>query len=205
MTPACTRDWTGWTTWTGRTTTRPATSRGLWDFLVQDYTDRNGDYSWSVGRLADWKYNLATPRKYAPIFLAKSAHLWLDEEIAVSAKKGITLYTGSGTNTSTKRFWGMTTQVWDNTTSERAYLRNSSGALRSKAPGSSGGGGGGGGSVSSNCHASYADACLRMGVGDYDWAGGSGNGPNYIAGPVRVVGPDEFDLDRDGNGIGCQS
>jgi GNAT superfamily N-acetyltransferase len=75
----------------------------LWDFLVQDYADRNGDYSWSVGRIADWKYNLATPRKYSPIFLAKSAHLWLDaservvafainenldEEIAVFAKQG---------------------------------------------------------------------------------------------------------------------
>jgi cell division septation protein DedD len=55
----------------------------------------------------------------------------------------------------------------------------------------------------SNCHPSYKDACLKMGIGDYDCLGGSGNGPNYI-GPVRVVGPDEFDLDRDGDGYGCE-
>jgi hypothetical protein len=35
-------------------------------------------------------------------------------------------------------------------------------------------------------------------------AGGSGNGPNYVQGPVSVVGYDEFGLDADGDGIGCQ-
>lgn len=57
----------------------------------------------------------------------------------------------------------------------------------------------------SNCHPSYAGVCLRMGAGDYDCAGGSGNGPNYVRGPVRVVGYDEFDLDRDNDGVGCES
>ena len=33
--------------------------------------------------------------------------------------------------------------------------------------------------------------------------GGSGNGPLYT-GTVRVVGPDEYDLDRDGDGVGCE-
>jgi micrococcal nuclease len=55
-----------------------------------------------------------------------------------------------------------------------------------------------------NCHTSYEGACLKTGAGDYDCAGGSGNGPNYIAGPVYVVGWDEFDLDGDGDGIGCE-
>jgi hypothetical protein len=32
--------------------------------------------------------------------------------------------------------------------------------------------------------------------------GGSGNGP-YYTGQVRVLGVDHFDLDRDGDGIGC--
>jgi hypothetical protein len=59
--------------------------------------------------------------------------------------------------------------------------------------------GGGGGS----CHPSYVGACLRIGAGDYDCAGGSGNGPNYT-GTVVVVGPDVFDLDRDNDGIGCE-
>lgn len=52
------------------------------------------------------------------------------------------------------------------------------------------------------CHPSYAGACLDPDASDYDCAGGSGNGPLYT-GTVRVVGPDVFDLDRDGNGIGC--
>lgn len=56
----------------------------------------------------------------------------------------------------------------------------------------------------SNCHPSYEGACLQMGIGDYDCAGGSGNGPNYVQGPVDVVGYDEFDLDRDNDGIGCE-
>jgi hypothetical protein len=32
--------------------------------------------------------------------------------------------------------------------------------------------------------------------------GGSGNGPEYT-GTVSVIGPDVYDLDRDGDGIGC--
>jgi hypothetical protein len=56
-----------------------------------------------------------------------------------------------------------------------------------------------------NCHPSYEGACLKVGIGDYDCAGGSGNGPNYVEGTVRVVGPDEFDLDRDGDGLGCEA
>jgi PASTA domain len=56
-----------------------------------------------------------------------------------------------------------------------------------------------------NCHSSYQGECLKVGVGDYDCAGGSGNGPNYVQGTVRVVGPDEFDLDRDGDGWGCEA
>jgi hypothetical protein len=56
-----------------------------------------------------------------------------------------------------------------------------------------------------NCHPSYQGECLKIGIGDYDCAGGSGNGPNYVQGTVRVVGPDEFDLDRDGDGWGCET
>ena len=39
---------------------------------------------------------------------------------------------------------------------------------------------------------------------DVDCAGGSGNGPAYVTGPVRVVGVDIYDLDRDRDGIGCE-
>ena len=55
----------------------------------------------------------------------------------------------------------------------------------------------------SNCHPSYS-GCLKMNAGDYDCAGGTGNGPNYT-GRVQVFGSDPFDLDRDGNGWGCEN
>jgi hypothetical protein len=56
---------------------------------------------------------------------------------------------------------------------------------------------------SASCHPSYRGACLDPNAPDYDCAGGSGNGPLYT-GPVTVVGPDEFDLDREGDGVGCE-
>jgi hypothetical protein len=31
------------------------------------------------------------------------------------------------------------------------------------------------------------DVCLDQGIGDYDCAGGSGNGPNPVEGPLRVL------------------
>lgn len=54
----------------------------------------------------------------------------------------------------------------------------------------------------SSCHPSYS-GCLKMNAGDYDCAGGSGNGPNYT-GTVQVYGSDPFDLDRDNDGWGCE-
>lgn len=57
-------------------------------------------------------------------------------------------------------------------------------------------------SRSGACHPSYS-GCLKPNAGDYDCAGGSGNGPNYT-GSVRVTGPDVFDLDRDNDGWGCE-
>jgi hypothetical protein len=63
-------------------------------------------------------------------------------------------------------------------------------------PPPSGGGGG-------NCHPSYTGACLDPSASDYDCAGGSGDGPKYT-GQVNVVGPDEYGLDGDGDGVGCE-
>jgi resuscitation-promoting factor RpfB len=54
-----------------------------------------------------------------------------------------------------------------------------------------------------NCHESYS-GCLDANASDYDCAGGSGDGPKYT-GPVEVYGYDEYDLDRDGDGVGCDS
>jgi hypothetical protein len=55
-----------------------------------------------------------------------------------------------------------------------------------------------------NCDPNYEGACLTPGIGDYDCAGGSGDGPNYVSGPVAVVGADIYGLDANGNGIGCE-
>lgn len=61
-----------------------------------------------------------------------------------------------------------------------------------------------GSSGSSECDPNYEGACLDPDSPDYDCAGGSGNGPDYT-GPVRVVGDDHFDLDRDGDGEACEA
>lgn len=53
-----------------------------------------------------------------------------------------------------------------------------------------------------NCDSNYADACVPV-ASDVDCEGGGGNGPAYVRGPVRVVGQDVYDLDRDGDGIAC--
>lgn len=53
-----------------------------------------------------------------------------------------------------------------------------------------------------DCHPSYEGACLDPNASDYDCEGGSGDGPEYT-GTVTLVGPDEYDLERDDDGIAC--
>nr|WP_314842141.1 G5 domain-containing protein [uncultured Microbacterium sp.] len=52
------------------------------------------------------------------------------------------------------------------------------------------------------CDPNYTGACVPI-SSDVDCAGGSGNGPAYVQGPVQIVGSDIYDLDRDGDGIAC--
>jgi hypothetical protein len=54
------------------------------------------------------------------------------------------------------------------------------------------------------CDPNYSGACVPI-ASDVDCAGGSGNGPAYVQGPVRVVGTDIYGLDANGDGIGCES
>lgn len=56
--------------------------------------------------------------------------------------------------------------------------------------------------ASGNCHPSY-DPCVPF-ASDVDCLGGKGNGPAYT-GRVTVIGYDEYDLDADGDGIGCDN
>jgi len=55
----------------------------------------------------------------------------------------------------------------------------------------------------SNCDPNYSGACVPV-ASDVDCAGGGGNGPAYVQGPVQVIGRDIYGLDRDGNGVGCE-
>lgn len=55
----------------------------------------------------------------------------------------------------------------------------------------------------SRCHPNYSGACVPI-ASDVDCAGGSGNGPAYVRGPVKVIGRDVYRLDRDKDGIGCE-
>lgn len=55
----------------------------------------------------------------------------------------------------------------------------------------------------SNCDPNYSGACVPI-ASDVDCAGGSGNGPAYVKGHVKVIGRDIYGLDRDGDGLGCE-
>lgn len=56
--------------------------------------------------------------------------------------------------------------------------------------------------LSQDCDPNY-DPCVPV-ASDVDCAGGSGNGPAYVSGPVTVIGTDIYGLDRDGDGIACE-
>lgn len=52
------------------------------------------------------------------------------------------------------------------------------------------------------CDPNY-EPCVPI-ASDVDCAGGKGNGPAYVEGPVTVIGQDIYDLDRDNDGYGCE-
>jgi len=54
----------------------------------------------------------------------------------------------------------------------------------------------------SSCDPNYS-GCVPI-ASDVDCAGGSGNGPAYVKGPVQVIGTDIYGLDRDHDGWGCE-
>ncbi|TDC82392.1 hypothetical protein E1193_11970 [Micromonospora sp. KC606] len=51
------------------------------------------------------------------------------------------------------------------------------------------------------CDPNYG-GCVPI-ASDVDCAGGSGDGPAYVSGPIRVIGQDIYKLDRDGDGWAC--
>jgi hypothetical protein len=51
------------------------------------------------------------------------------------------------------------------------------------------------------CDPNY-EGCVPI-ASDVDCEGGDGDGPAYVAGPLRVIGSDIYGLDRDGDGWAC--
>jgi hypothetical protein len=58
------------------------------------------------------------------------------------------------------------------------------------------------GASGADCTPGYSP-CIPPGP-DVDCAGGSGNGPRYVQGPVQVTGSDRYHLDANGDGVGCE-
>jgi hypothetical protein len=54
-----------------------------------------------------------------------------------------------------------------------------------------------------DCDPNYDMVCVPI-ARDVDCAGGNGNGPAYVKGPLRVIGTDVYELDRDGDGYACE-
>lgn len=57
--------------------------------------------------------------------------------------------------------------------------------------------------IPGGCDPNY-DPCVPV-ERDVDCAGGGGNGPSYVRGPVRVIGRDVYGLDRNDDGIACEN
>ncbi|WP_329005393.1 G5 domain-containing protein [Kribbella sp. NBC_00709] len=55
----------------------------------------------------------------------------------------------------------------------------------------------------SGCDPNYS-GCVPI-ASDVDCSGGSGNGPEYVAGPIEVIGNDIYRLDADHDGIACEN
>ncbi|MGW7682257.1 G5 domain-containing protein [Kribbella sp. NPDC054772] len=55
---------------------------------------------------------------------------------------------------------------------------------------------------SSGCDPNYS-GCVPI-ASDVDCSGGSGNGPEYVDGPIKVIGNDIYRLDADHDGIACE-
>ena len=74
------------------------------------------------------------------------------------------------------------------TNSDAVNSRNINGAKTAAAP--------------PQCDPNYS-GCVPI-ASDVDCAGGKGNGPAYVKGPVKVIGKDIYGLDKDRDGLGCE-
>jgi len=106
----------------------------------------------------------------------------------------VTVYSGKGTQTSTKKYWGHSSgEIWNNTPLERAYLRNTAGTLKSSWPAASAAPP----PASPACDPNYSGYCVPVVSYDLDC-------PD-IGHRVYVIGVDIHGFDGDGDGVGCES
>jgi GNAT superfamily N-acetyltransferase len=47
-------------------------------FIIEHNRIKQNQFTWSIGRLVDWKYGLWSPNKYFPTFFSQNAQLWFD-------------------------------------------------------------------------------------------------------------------------------
>jgi hypothetical protein len=59
----------------------------------------------------------------------KQKHVYKFGTFTLKPGASVTLYTGKGTNSSSKRYWGKTAYIWNNTGDE-AYLKNAGGTTK---------------------------------------------------------------------------
>ena len=68
----------------------------------------------------------------------KANHVYRFGTFTLSAGKSVRIHTGTGTNTSTDRYWGSGAYIWNNT-GDKAYLRSAQFTLRDTCEWGSGG------------------------------------------------------------------
>ncbi|EYE89169.1 hypothetical protein Q428_04115 [Fervidicella metallireducens AeB] len=47
-------------------------------FIIEENSYKKDCFSWSLGRIVDWKYGLWSEKKYIPSFFSQNAQLWFD-------------------------------------------------------------------------------------------------------------------------------
>lgn len=67
-----------------------------------------------------------------------AGHTYTFGSFCLGGYQAVTLYTGKGTNSATRRYWGRSWHVWNND-GDTAYLRNGSGTLMDRCAWVSGG------------------------------------------------------------------
>lgn len=84
--------------------------------------------------------NTSTVKRSLTGYTIKDAanHTYKFGTFSLGAGKSVRIHTGTGTNTSTDRYWGSGAYIWNNT-GDKAYLRNASSTLRDTCSWGSGG------------------------------------------------------------------